>query len=196
MLVAVGRALAACLLPLVLSSMPAAADEGGGFIRFLFGTPQAVAARDPGWTYTLQRYLNQPEPPAKPAVTGSLPPAPGQVAALSRPRGAPPAPQRAESITGPSHSLSGLASFYWQPQMTANGEVFDPRQMTAAHKTLPFGTKVRVTDLRTGRAVVVRINDRGPYKPGRIIDLSQAAAHVMGMASVGITPVKLEVLGR
>ena len=68
--------------------------------------------------------------------------------------------------------------------------------MTAAHKTLPFGTKVRVTDLRTGRAVVVRINDRGPYKPGRIIDLSQAAAHVMGMASVGITPVKLEVLGR
>jgi rare lipoprotein A len=99
-------------------------------------------------------------------------------------------------LTGTGHALSGVASYYWQEQMTATGEHFNKRDMTAAHKTLPFGTRVRVTRVDTGKAVVVRINDRGPYKPGRIIDLSERAAENLGMTSVGTTPVKLEVLGQ
>lgn len=202
-MVAIGRASAMCLAAgaiLTASAPSPARAEDSGFLRFLFAQPQPVAARDPQWSYTVERTLEQPAKPAKPStVTGSLPRAAAgalaSTAATPHPRAG--LPLRAqESITGPGHKLAGLASFYWQPQMTANGEIFDPRQMTAAHNTLPFNTKVRVTDVRTGRSVVVRINDRGPYKPGRIIDLSQAAAQSIGMASVGITPVKLEIVGR
>lgn len=99
-------------------------------------------------------------------------------------------------LTGNRHELSGVASYYWQEQMTATGERFDKRALTAAHKTLPFGTRVKVTRLDTGNNVVVRINDRGPYRAGRIIDLSERAAQVIGMTSRGTVPVKLEVLGR
>lgn len=99
-------------------------------------------------------------------------------------------------VTGQPHALAGEASYYWQDQMTATGERFDKRALTAAHKTLPFGTRVRVTRVDTGNSVVVRINDRGPYKPGRIIDLSEGAAEAVGMTGVGITPVRLEVLGQ
>jgi rare lipoprotein A len=92
-------------------------------------------------------------------------------------------------------TLSGLASFYWQPQRVASGGWFNPNALTAAHKTLPFGTRVRVTNLRNGRSVVVSINDRGPYIRGRIIDLSKRAATVVGMTSAGVVPVRVEVLG-
>lgn len=108
------------------------------------------------------------------------------------PPGSPPGAQA--SITGPTHTLTGLASYYWQPQQTSSGETFDKRSMTAAHKTLPFNTRVRVTDLVTGRSVIVRINDRGPFKPGRVIDLSEAAAEQLGMVRSGIVPVKIEVV--
>lgn len=91
---------------------------------------------------------------------------------------------------------SGMASYYWQPQRLASGGWFNPNAMTAAHKTLPFGTKVRVTHRSTGRAVTVTINDRGPYVGGRIIDLSSAAAGALGMKSAGVAPVSLTVLGR
>jgi Lytic transglycolase len=89
---------------------------------------------------------------------------------------------------------TGIASFYWQDQMTASGERFDKRSMTAAHKTLPMHTRVRVTRLDTGRSIVVRINDRGPYKPGRIIDLSDAAAEALGMRMMGLAQVKIDVI--
>lgn len=92
--------------------------------------------------------------------------------------------------------LTGIASFYWQPQRVASGGWFNPNAMTAAHKTLPFGTRVRVTHARNGRSVDVTINDRGPYVGGRIIDLSSAAAGAIGMKGSGIAQVKLEVLGR
>jgi len=92
------------------------------------------------------------------------------------------------------HGHNGLASFYWQDQMTANGERFDKRAMTAAHRTLPFGSVVRVTHVLSGRQVVVRINDRGPFKPGRIIDLSEAAADRLGFRAHGLAHVQLEVL--
>ena len=91
-------------------------------------------------------------------------------------------------------SGEGLASFYGSHQQTASGERFNPRAMTAAHRTLPFGTKVRVTNVRSGRAVTVRINDRGPFVPGRVIDLSQAAAEELGIVAHGIAKVKLDVV--
>lgn len=87
---------------------------------------------------------------------------------------------------------SGMASFYWQPQRIAcGGGQFNPNAMTAAHKTLPCGTKVVVTNKRNGKSVVVTINDRGPYVAGRIIDLSRAAASAIGMVSSGTAPVTL-----
>ena len=91
-------------------------------------------------------------------------------------------------------ALSGMASWYGKGQMTASGERFNKHEMTAAHRTLPFGTLVRVTNTRNGRSVVVRINDRGPYGHGRIIDLSEAAAKKLDMIDAGIVPVRLEVL--
>lgn len=92
---------------------------------------------------------------------------------------------------------SGTASFYgrrFAGRRTASGERFDPSALTAAHRTLPFGSHVRVTHLRTGRTIVVRINDRGPFHGRRIIDLSRAAAEAIGMVRSGTAPVKLELL--
>ena len=88
----------------------------------------------------------------------------------------------------------GVASHYSKPQRLASGGHFNPSAMTAAHKTLPFGTRVRVTHTGNGRSVDVRINDRGPFVAGRIIDLSKAAAQVIGMG--GTARVKTTVLGR
>lgn len=82
----------------------------------------------------------------------------------------------------------GAASWYgpgFHGRKTASGERFNTHAFTAAHKTLPFGTRVRVTNEKTGRAVVVRINDRGPYAHGRLIDLSQASARAIGLGGVG-----------
>jgi rare lipoprotein A len=78
--------------------------------------------------------------------------------------------------------------------MTASGERFDKHAHTAAHKTLPLGTRVRVTNLANGKSTVVRINDRGPFKPGRVIDLSEAAAGDIAMKGVGLTRVAIEVV--
>ncbi|KAB2911984.1 MAG: septal ring lytic transglycosylase RlpA family protein [Hyphomicrobiaceae bacterium] len=105
--------------------------------------------------------------------------------------------KRSLSNAGPVGSGQlGVASYYWQPQRVAAGGWFNPNAMTAAHKTLPFGTRVRVTHLGNGRSVEVKINDRGPYVAGRIIDLSKAAAGVLGMQSQGIARVQVTVLGR
>lgn len=92
---------------------------------------------------------------------------------------------------------TGLASWYgpgFAGRLTANGEVFDPSQLTAAHKELPFNTLVRVTNQWNQRSVVVRINDRGPFRPGRIIDLSRAGAEAIGMIGAGVAQVTVEVL--
>ena len=78
--------------------------------------------------------------------------------------------------------------------MTANGELFDMHAMTAAHKTLPFGTKVRLTNPTNSRSVVVRINDRGPFIPGRLIDVSRAAARKLGMIKRGHASLQLEIV--
>ncbi len=89
----------------------------------------------------------------------------------------------------------GMASYYASKhagKKTANGEVYRSNKLTAAHKTLPFGTSVKVTNLSNGKSVVVRINDRGPFAKGRIIDLSKAAARKIGMIKAGVTKVKIE----
>ena len=85
------------------------------------------------------------------------------------------------SISNPASAQVGLASFYKHGGRTANGERFNANALTAAHPTLRFGTKVRVTHLKTGRSVIVRINDRGPFVRGRIIDLSYGAARAVGL---------------
>lgn len=94
-------------------------------------------------------------------------------------------------------ALSGSASWYggkFHGRKTANGERYDMNKLTAAHKTLPFGTKVKVTNKRNGKSVVVRINDRGPYAKKRIIDLSRKAAQEVGMIKSGVAPVTVEIL--
>ena len=94
-------------------------------------------------------------------------------------------------------TLSGPASWYggkFHGRRTANGERFDMNEMTAAHRSLPFGTRVRVTNERNGRSVVVRINDRGPFVGNRIIDLSRGAAAAVGMVNTGVAPVRIDVL--
>jgi len=91
-------------------------------------------------------------------------------------------------------SSYGVASFYTEDEWTASGERFNTRAMTAAHPTLPFGTKLRVTNVTNGRSVVVRINDRGPYVPGRVVDLSESAAESLGMVERGVVKVKLDVV--
>lgn len=92
---------------------------------------------------------------------------------------------------------SGLASWYgevWQGRKTASGEVYDKNLLTACHQTLPFGTLVRVINLRNHRSVVVKINDRGNLSSRRVIDLSSAAAEKIGLLRAGLAPVRLEVV--
>ena len=93
----------------------------------------------------------------------------------------------------------GYASWYggkFHGRQTASGEIYNKQQMTAAHRKLPFGTRVRVTNRKNGRSVVVRINDRGPYAAGRIIDVSEAAARKLGMIEDGVVPVTVKVIKR
>ena len=88
----------------------------------------------------------------------------------------------------------GVASFYSEGRSTASGEKFDPNELTAAHPSLPFGTKLRVTNTATGKSVTVRVNDRGPYVPGRVVDVSYSAAQALGMVHSGTANVKLDVV--
>jgi rare lipoprotein A len=97
----------------------------------------------------------------------------------------------------PAAVLNGKASYYfgrWIGRKTANGEIYRAADVTAAHKSLPFHTMVRVTNLKNGKSVIVRINNRGPYVKGRIIDLSLVAAQRIEMTKAGVVPVRVEVL--
>ncbi len=100
-------------------------------------------------------------------------------------------------FTSSGQRFRGLASFYgaeFAGRPTASGELYDPAALTAAHRSLAFGTRVRVTNLRNGRSVVVRINDRGPHHPERILDLSEAAARALDMLREGVVEVECEIL--
>jgi rare lipoprotein A len=98
---------------------------------------------------------------------------------------------QAAGAKGESH---GLASFYSYDPHTASGEKFDKNELTAAHRTLPFGTRLRVTDVATGRSVTVRVNDRGPFVRGRVVDVSASAAETLGITARGVAKVKLDVV--
>lgn len=107
------------------------------------------------------------------------------------------APKKTATGGGRAGVQEGMASWYGgslHGGPTASGERFDKNAMTAAHRTLPMNTRVRVTSKRNGRTVVVRINDRGPYGKGRIIDLSEAAAKRLDMIDAGVVPVRVEVI--
>jgi rare lipoprotein A len=104
------------------------------------------------------------------------------------------------SIVGDAHVAKletpsyGVASYYDEGTQTASGEDFDPQALTAAHPNLPFGTKLRVTNVATGKSVIVRVNDRGPFVPGRIVDVSHSAAAALGMIGQGTAKVKVDVV--
>jgi rare lipoprotein A len=115
-----------------------------------------------------------PEPPAAPA--------PG----ASRTEGAQPEQTVRVSYYGKGDGFKG--------KKTANGERFDPRDMTAAHRSLPFGTKVQLRNPETGKTVTVRVNDRGPFKKGRTFDVSAAAARALGIEKKGVSHVEMEIL--
>jgi len=97
----------------------------------------------------------------------------------------------------PFPTQTGMASWYGKEEhgkLTADGETFDRHKLTAAHRKLPFNTVLRVTNRENGRAVEVRVNDRGPYVKNRVLDLSEAAAKALDMKTEGVTPVKIEVI--
>lgn len=126
------------------------------------------------------------------AGCGSRKPIPAPVPATTPTAGA-----RAGTSGARGAVQEGLASWYgrkFHGRVTASGERYDMDRLTAAHRTLPFGTRVEVRNLRNGRSVVVRINDRGPFVAGRVIDLSRAAARALDMIEAGVVPVRLRVL--
>ncbi|MGK5676722.1 septal ring lytic transglycosylase RlpA family protein [Micromonospora sp. URMC 106] len=140
-----------------------------------------------------------PSASASPTVTAS-PKASrsAQAPSRSKPRTAAPKPtatKKTSTARPVVDSGSCGASFYSEGQLTANGETFDPSELTAAHKTLPFDTKVRVTNPANGRSVTVRINDRGPFIEGRCLDLSRAAFAEIASLDAGHVEVRYEVLG-
>ena len=99
--------------------------------------------------------------------------------------------------TLPDWVQQGRVSWYgpgFHGRRTANGEVFDTHELTMAHRSLPMGTSVRVTNLENGRSVVLRVNDRGPYVRGRVADLSRAAAEALGFVDDGVVPARIELL--
>ncbi|HKV04987.1 MAG TPA: septal ring lytic transglycosylase RlpA family protein [Candidatus Acidoferrales bacterium] len=115
----------------------------------------------------------------------------------SPPSGPPPTVERQPAVPG-EYVEEGVASWYGVPfngRRTSNGEIYDMHQFTAAHRTLPFGAIVRVTNLRNGMQTEVRVNDRGPFVANRVIDLSLSAAQAIGMVGAGTAPVRLEIVG-
>jgi rare lipoprotein A len=145
-----------------------------------------VAERSASLGISSQAYAEQPQRRA--SVTHYR-----RVAAVSRKHtpfaARPAAPKPAASTDG----SVGMASFYKHGSKTASGEPFNSSELTAAHRTLPFGTRLRVTHVATGQSVIVRVNDRGPFITGRVVDVSHSAAEALGMIDRGVTKVKLEV---
>jgi peptidoglycan lytic transglycosylase len=99
-----------------------------------------------------------------------------------------------KNAAGTQVASDGIASFYTEGTKTASGEKFHTHELTAAHPTLPFGTRLRVTNVASGQSVTVRVNDRGPYVRGRVVDVSYAAAETLGMVGGGVAKVKLDVV--
>jgi len=123
-----------------------------------------------------------------PAVSRQASSEPGRKASFVKPLAA------SKPAAATRDASYGVASYYEHGARTASGEKFNARELTAAHRTLPFGTRVRITNIATGRSVTVRVNDRGPFVPGRVIDVSQSAAETLGFVERGVAKVKLDVV--
>ena len=136
---------------------------------------------------------------AAPALAQS-PPTPAKQSPVPAPTMSVPIPATASAPGAPSaseHKLEGTSAYYsgrFNGRKTASGQIFNNGALTAAHNTLPFGTRVKVTNVKNNKSVVVRINDRGPTTPGRILDLSRAAASRLGFVRAGLTEVKVEIV--
>jgi rare lipoprotein A len=136
-----------------------------------------------------------PTPPSPTPLSPSAVPSPSATKTTPAPRQTSKAASRSRTRTEKVVSSGSCgASFYDEPQGTANGETFDPDALTAASKTLAFDTRVRVTSVDTGKSVIVRINDRGPYIDGRCLDLSRAAFDAIDDLDKGAVTVKYEIL--
>lgn len=168
---------------LLLPAIPAFAEVSDEWLSRAFGAKEQGASIERNGTRAAQKRaarlaaLNDTDDGTRP-----------QRNAASQPR-----PRRDLSGEG---GQTGVASYYWEPQALASGGRFNPNAMTAAHKTLPFGTRVRVTRVDNGNSVDVVINDRGPYIGGRIIDLSRRAAQNLHMTGAGVARVRVSILGR
>jgi len=151
-----------------------------------------VAAGCAHRTYTTRPPVSAP--PEQPVPSPGAPaPTPGAPSSASGP---PPAAERQPAVPG-EYVEEGVASWYGIPfdgHRTSNGEIYDMHQFTAAHRTLPFGAVVRVTNLRNGKQTEVRVNDRGPFVANRVIDLSLSAAQAIDMVGTGTAPVRLEMI--
>jgi rare lipoprotein A len=164
-------------------------------VRFLFAFVIAamVSAGCAHHTYTTSAPAPPPSASGQPSSTVPSAGAPPASAAS----GPPPAVENQPAIPG-QYVENGVASWYGVPfdgRRTSNGEIYDMHQMTAAHRTLPFGAIVRVTNLSNGKQVEVRINDRGPFVANRVIDLSLSAAKAIDMWGPGTAQVRLEIVG-
>ncbi|MBB5873936.1 rare lipoprotein A [Allocatelliglobosispora scoriae] len=184
------------LLPLASAAVATVILAGGAYsVSQMSFEPDGQATlaidREPGHvSRNLQRdAAPSPSASASPTAipTPSVTPTPSPTKAVVKPS---PTPKSRVVSSG-----SCEASFYDEPQGTANGEVFDPTAMTAAHKTLKFNSRVRVTNIANGKSVIVRINDRGPYIDGRCLDLSSAAFAKIASLGAGHAEVRYEVLG-
>jgi rare lipoprotein A len=157
------------------------------FLRLVAAAALAlVAAAGCGHRTTVAR---QPVPAPQPAP---FPPS----GVPSQPSGPPPSTERQPAVAG-VYSEEGVASWYGNPfdgRRTSNGEIYDMHQFTAAHRTLPFGAVLRVTNLSNGMQTQVRINDRGPFVANRVIDLSLSAAQAIGMVGPGTAHVRIEMI--
>ncbi|MFG1942518.1 septal ring lytic transglycosylase RlpA family protein [Nonomuraea sp. NPDC048826] len=169
-------------------------DADGGTAALLVAahpstSPTGTTTEPPPETTT------EPQPETTPTPKVSTTPKPATKAPAATPTPTPtPTPKKAKPKVRVVSSGSCGASYYHESQMTASGERFNPSAMTAAHKTLRLGSKVRVTNPVTGKSVTVRINDRGPYIGGRCLDLSRAAFAKIGNLNAGVMRVKYEVL--
>lgn len=157
-------------------------------VRFLHLLPIACAALV--FAGCAHRTTTATQPPVQ------APPAPAQVPPIGVPSGPPPPVERQPAVPG-EWVEEGTASWYgptFDGHRTSNGEIYNMHEMTAAHRTLPFGAVVRVTNLTNGRQTEVRINDRGPFVGNRVIDLSLSAAQAIEMVGPGTASVRLEVI--
>ncbi|MGE5168762.1 MAG: septal ring lytic transglycosylase RlpA family protein [Rudaea sp.] len=167
------------------------ASYGGSLTRRVFAKAAFVTAALVAMLAGCAQVPPAPETPAPPSPAPAAPPPPAPPKAAPAP--APPAPEEVAA----HFTQRGRVSLYgkaFDGKKTASGEPFDPEALTMAHRTLPFGTLVRVTNLENHRSVDVKVNDRGPFVAGRIGDVSLAAARKLGMVDDGVIDAQIEVI--